>query len=148
MRMNLNLGCGADYRSDCVNVDIRANCGADVVWNLEKTPWPWDDESVDSIHAYDIIEHVEDFFKFTDEAWRVLRKDGKMMIRTNYVKYSQSFTDPSHKRFCTIETFDFLDPSTNFGKNYDWYTDKKFKILNKKEFGCDLLFFIQKISHD
>ena len=147
MGIMLNLGCGDDYRSECVNVDIRKSSKADVIWDLNTTPWPWEDESVDSIHCYDLIEHVDDFFKFTDEAWRVLCKEGKMMVRTNYVKYPQAFTDPSHRRFCTLETFNFIDPTTDFGKKYYWYTDKKFKILNKREVGCELLFLLQKMDN-
>jgi len=81
--MKLNLGCGGDKRAGWINIDIREEVNPDTVWDLEKTPYPFDDESVDEILAKDVIEHitylkVEDVLK---ECFRILKHGGRMYIQ-------------------------------------------------------------------
>ena len=51
--MRLNLGCGRDVREGYVNVDSLRLSGVDVVTDLFKMPWPWDDCSVDDSSVFD-----------------------------------------------------------------------------------------------
>ena len=56
--MRLNLGCGFNKRDGYVNVDIGDHCAPDVVHDLEKAPWPWDDSSIDEIYMSHVLEHL------------------------------------------------------------------------------------------
>lgn len=81
--MKLYLGCGLDKRPGYVNVDIRESVKPDVVWDLEKFPYPFGDESAEEILAIDIIEHLS-FHKVEQairEIWRILKKGGRLHIR-------------------------------------------------------------------
>lgn len=82
--MKLNLGCGYDKRDGYVNIDIRDEVKPDIVLDLEKTPYPFDDESVDEILAKDIIEHFSfrNVEKVVREWYRILKKDGMLIIQT------------------------------------------------------------------
>jgi len=82
--MKLNLGCGGDKRDGWVNIDIRKEVKPDKVLDLEKTPYPFESESVDEILAKDVIEHFSfrNVEKIVKEWHRILKKGGKLTIQT------------------------------------------------------------------
>ena len=49
--MKLNIGAGHDIYDGWINHDIAALPGIDVVHDLNLTPWPWNDESMDEVVA-------------------------------------------------------------------------------------------------
>lgn len=143
----LNLGCGNDYIFlNCINVDINPASKADTIWDLNKFPWPFHDKDFNYIYCYDIIEHTDNIMQFMEESWRILKENGKIMIRTVNADYLQSFSDPTHKHFFSEGTFDIFDTSTFAGNRYNYYTKKKFKILYKTKVGCILVFLLEKIG--
>lgn len=78
--MRLNIGCGRNIRSDCINVDITKYDGVQQVVDLTKFPWPWKDGSVEAIHASHILEHFKDQEQFIWECLRILRKGGFLRL--------------------------------------------------------------------
>lgn len=110
--MRLNLGCGSVTREGWVNVDAVKLAGVDVVHDLDVAPWPWEDGSVTRIEAKDIFEHVDRPVLFMTECHRVLRPGGVLHVRTPHYSCVDAFTDPTHKRQCTEQTFDFWIPGT------------------------------------
>ena len=83
-QVKINLGSGEGKLPGYVNVDIRPEVNPDILWDLEKLPWPFKTESADEILARDIIEHlswrvVEDALK---ECYRILKHGGKLIIQT------------------------------------------------------------------
>jgi len=78
----LNLGCGENKMNDYINVDIRPEINPDIVWDLEKFPYPWEDSSIDEIYASNVIEHFP--YQIQDtilEEWhRILKSGGKLII--------------------------------------------------------------------
>lgn len=142
---NLNLGCGMLEFPDCLNVDIRKTPIVHQVWDLEQMPWPFEDEQFAKVYAYDIIEHLTDVIKAMEEIHRILKSRGWVIIRTTSWKTEQSFRDPTHKHFFTLESFDYFDRSTQVGKDYGFYSEKKFKILHRYEDGQELMFEMRKI---
>lgn len=127
----LELGCGKLPREGAVNVDKIKLPGVDVVWDLNKFPYPFKDEEFDEIYGQDIIEHLDDVFKAMEELYRILKTGGTVYFHTTYCKNEESFRDPSHKHFFTLDSFDYFDPETDLGKEYGFYTKARFKILNK-----------------
>jgi len=143
----LNLGCGRKQFPDALNVDRCHEVSPDVVWNLDHYPWPFCFHHYDKVIALDIFEHVIDSYAFMEAIWKVLVKDGIVEIRTSYWQSPNSFRDSTHRRFCTLETFDDWDDSTDFGKKYGYQTGKiKFKILKKESSGQELVFILQKME--
>lgn len=92
---------------DCINVDIAPLEGVDVVHDLDIVPWPFDDGSIDEIRAHQVFEHVWNPVSFMREAHRVLRPRGTIHLVVPHYQSKNSFTDPTHKRHCTEETFDY-----------------------------------------
>jgi|SRR5277367_2332481 len=114
----LNLGSGIDAIPGYVNVDSVAILGVDAIWDLNQEPWPWADESASEVRAYDVFEHVDDPLLFMRECYRVLEYGGLLNMHTCFWKSQNAFTDPTHKRFCTEETWDYWIPGTYLHSRY------------------------------
>jgi predicted SAM-dependent methyltransferase len=56
--MKLNLGCGFNKLDGFVNVDKQAACQPDMVLDLERLPWPFEDASVSEVAAFHVLEHL------------------------------------------------------------------------------------------
>lgn len=148
--MILNLGCGKLYPNVdpklCFNVDLRPTPITHMLWDLNKTPYPFCDGAFTDCFMIDIIEHLDDIVKVVDEVHRVIRRDGILAIRTSYYKSEQSYADPTHKHFFNLNSFDFFDPETDFGGRYDHYTQRKWKVIEKGIDVNELCFKLQRRS--
>ena len=105
--MKLNLGVGREAREGWVNVDWKHYEGVDVLWNLDDTPWPFEDEQFNEILALDIFEHVMDLTSTMDECWRVLQPGGRVMIRGPIAGGPNHYADPTHRRGFTGRSFSY-----------------------------------------
>ena len=143
----LELACGKYPDAEAVNLDVVQMDGVDVVHDLEVYPYPFEDAQFEHIQATDIVEHITDIFKMFAELHRILKPEGIVKIHTNYAGHISAFTDPQHKHFFTLESFDYFDPETFMGREFYFYTTVKFKILEKKvdDSGRGLFFTLQKI---
>lgn len=119
--MKLNLGCGTDLEDGFVNSDIVDLPGVDVVADLDQ-PWPWPDGTAEYIVASHVFEHVDKPVLFMTEAHRVLQPGGILEIRVPHWKHPNAYTDPTHRRFCTEQTFHYWIQGTvlhdQFGPMY------------------------------
>lgn len=114
----LNLGCGRLILEDFVNVDVVELAGVDVVCDLDSAPWPWPDDSVGYIIASHVFEHVEHPVLFMTEAHRVLASGGAIDIRCPWYLHRNAYTDPTHRRYCTEETWDYWCEGTSLFAQY------------------------------
>ena len=145
----LNLGCGARPYEGAVNLDIADIPGVDVVHDLDIAQWPFADCSFDQVAAFDVFEHVDKPLLFMAEAHRVLVEHGLLWIHTNYWRSMGSYRDPTHKRFCTEETFNYWVPGSNmwerFGAAYGGHAHP-FELKSVKlDGGTDLDFVLVKL---
>lgn len=108
----LHLGCGQKPVAGRINVDMVDMPGVDVVHDLDVYPWPWLDGSVAEIHANHIFEHVVDPLGWMAEAHRVLQPGGLLHIEVPHWQSHNAFTDPTHRRYCTEDTFRYWVPGT------------------------------------
>jgi len=79
----LNLGSGGNNLPGYTNVDNRPETNPDMVYDLEKTPYPWPDESAAEIIWKDALEHLSwRVIEFVlKECHRILEKGGRMYIQ-------------------------------------------------------------------
>jgi predicted SAM-dependent methyltransferase len=57
--MKLNIGCGKKILEGYVNLDKIKLPGVDVVQDLNKYPWEFQDNTFDEIYADNVMEHLE-----------------------------------------------------------------------------------------
>ena len=104
---------------DPVFLDINPDLNPDVVWDLNKRPLPFDDNTFDELHAYHVLEHVGvqgDYVGFFEEFWeyyRILKPMGHFMITMPSDQSIYAFVDPGHTRAFSPGIFNFLNK-----KNY------------------------------
>jgi SAM-dependent methyltransferase len=127
----LYLGCGRKRLPGYVHSDIAAGDGIDVTCDLSQLPWPWNDNSVETIVAEDLIEHLPiNLMQFAEEAWRVLAPGGELMIRTPHHQSASSWIDPTHRWHLNEQAFHYLDPDTEWGRLYPQYTSRKWRLVS------------------
>ena len=84
--LRLDLACGSNKQPGFTGVDVRDVEGVDIVHDLEKFPWPFEDESVGLAIASHYIEHLKPWLSiaFMDEVWRILIPGGTFCASTPY----------------------------------------------------------------
>jgi SAM-dependent methyltransferase len=106
--MKLNLGCADRPFDGFIGVDIAEGPFVDQVADLSGR-WPWDDNSVDEIRAFDVIEHIADRIHFMNEMHRVLRHGGRAHIEVpSSVKGAGFAQDPTHVSHWCMNSFQYF----------------------------------------
>jgi len=127
----LNLGCGTDIKKGYVNVDFIEGKGVDIVYDLNKTPYPFKDNSFEEIYASHILEHLGgDWFKIIGELNRILRKKGILIIKVPHFSSASAFIE-NHRRFFRYRSFESFKEQ-KIMKALDQKYGYNFKIINRK----------------
>ncbi len=81
-RRVLNVGCGFGKftAKNVTNLDAFSVCNPDVVWDLSKTPLPFEDETFDLIFANHIMEHVPNWWECFTDFGRILKTNGEIQV--------------------------------------------------------------------
>lgn len=82
MKRKLDVGCGRLKDPEFTGIDINDWPGVDIVWDLEKFPWPIDDNTFDYIKVIHVVEHISDQIGFFHEIHRIAKKDAAVHIET------------------------------------------------------------------
>src|ERR1700716_3651812 len=122
MRSVLNLGCGNKHIAGAVNVDAVASTEPDVVHDLNQRPWPLPDAQFSEVHAYDVIEHLDDVVKTMEEIHRVCRNGAVVLITVPHFSSANAFTDPTHRHYFGSRTFHYVTGEHDFS----FYTQARF----------------------
>jgi predicted SAM-dependent methyltransferase len=101
----VDLACGQNKTEGFFGVDIAKVPKVDLVYDLEKYPWPFPDNSVDEAVCNHYIEHTKDIIKFMDEVHRILTPGAKIIIRAPYYNSVRAWQDPTHTRVISEATF-------------------------------------------
>ena len=101
--LRVDLGCGWRKVPGFIGTDISHHSDAEMLFDLNKPPYPFSDSAVDRIWCHHVIEHLdikEDFWK---EVHRVLKPGGRIEVATNVFPFG--FSNVQHKTFYNAETF-------------------------------------------
>jgi SAM-dependent methyltransferase len=94
----LNIGCGKNVYKvpNVVNLDICSGDGVNVVWDLSKTPLPFESNSFDLIIANHVLEHVPSWFECFKELARIAKVGGQIEVWIPPVSSDSAFTYRDH----------------------------------------------------
>jgi len=131
--IKLNLGAGNRLVPHAIHHDrTKHRPEISVVHDLNDIPWPFTDESFDRIEAWSVFEHLRpDLVEIMAECWRIMRPGGVLNIKLPSWKHKRSWRDPTHRWKIAWETYDLWDPSTDYGRDYEFYEPHKWQVLNK-----------------
>lgn len=83
----------------------------------------------DEIQFISVIEHLNITpIQALNECWHLLKPDGILVIKYPHYTSVTAYHDPTHKHWLTEHSLDYVDPSTQFGKDYSYYTPYKWHI--------------------
>ena len=85
-------------------MDLHNDTSVDIVHDLDKFPWPVEDESFDLLIASHIMEHVRDFGGVLLECYRILRTEGTLIVRCPHFSCRDSYINPTHVRHLSYES--------------------------------------------
>lgn len=121
----LDVGCGMHKLPGSIGVDIKPIPGVDVVFDLDRRPYPFQDNSFDRIKMTEVIEHVNCIRSVMEEVHRIIKPNGVLEITTPHYSSHGSYLDPMHKWHLSSESFLYFDQDVSINK---FYTTANFKI--------------------
>jgi SAM-dependent methyltransferase len=133
---------GYEDWTNLVTLDINPHHSPDVLWDLNNLPLPFEDNSFNEVHAYEVLEHCgrqgdyKFFFNQFSDFWRIL-KPGGVFIGTCPLHTSiWAWGDPSHTRVIQKENFVFLNQS-QYQKQIGVTQMSDFRYLYQADFELD-----------
>ena len=122
------MGCGNRKRNGYIGIDINPNSKADIIHDLNTFPYPFDTSFFDEVYADNVIEHLNDVMRVMEELHRIIKPEGKLIIKVPYFRSRYACTDPTHKHFFSTESFSYFDPSHPYYALYN-YSQFRFKTI-------------------
>ena len=118
-RKVLNLGCGrTTYPAiNVTNLHYIASGGINVVWDLSKTPLPFEDNQFDFIIANHSLEHIPNWWECFKEMARILKPGGRIEVWVPHISSDSAFTYKDHINRIGIESFTGIKSFNRVGSN-------------------------------
>jgi len=136
--MKLHLGCGLDAKEGYINIDKIGSYGVDLVLDVGKEEFPYDDSSIDEVVATHFIEHLdgEEVVHLMDELYRICKNDAIILFTAPYFT-SPTSCRPFHKQMISetyFADFEVLDPNKCKSLDHRFYFHiNAFKELDDEE---------------
>lgn len=123
-RKRLNVGCGNDIRPGWVNLDV-VDYGGNTVCDLNRYPWPFEDNTFDEVYASHILEHMGNFNAVVSEIWRVSKPGARFEVKVPFFLSTKYYSEPDHRIPFGIRSFD----------NYEDIRGRQLKFYEKWKLG-------------
>jgi len=140
-------------------LDMDASCNPDVVWDLDVLPLPFEDETFEEIHAYEVLEHTgrqgdwKFFFEQFAEFHRILKPMGRFYATMPIWDGEWAWGDPGHVRVFSKGTLQFLRQAAyvrDIGKtmmtDYRSVWKLDFELEGCQEVNGQLAFVLRKMA--
>lgn len=168
----LNLGCGNRHSADpeWLHHDLLPHHeNVRICFNLEQVNEAdsiiYDDEleffclsygpqciTFEEIHARDVLEHISPsrFVHVMNFLWKHTKPNGFLHVQVPEANSENALIDPTHYRGFHIRSFDFLDPTTSYGRRNSFiYQLKPWKVCAAQRLpntNVNLFFKLQRLE--
>lgn len=116
----LDIGCGDDKVDGAIGIDVKETESTDVVLDVEVDGLPYDDNSVEEIHARMALEHMDASLVIGD-CHRVLKPGGELHIKLPHPFTSGFWQDWTHviQAGFTRKGIEYLDSDHHMHYEHD-----------------------------
>lgn len=139
----LDIACGHNKQAGFKGIDIAGD--ADIIWDLNETPWPIKANTVKEAFCSHYVEHIphwrpgwerDGWFRFFDELYRVMHRDGQAEFIHPYVTSVRAFWDPTHVRYIHEVSWYYLNAEWREQNNLQHYpVECNFEIVTLSMLG-------------
>lgn len=136
--IKIDIGCGPNKVAGFLGCDCIKFDNVDHVFNAGSDTWPFEDGSVDELHASHFIEHLTNLndkwerTHFFNEAARVMKQGAKGTLIFPHWASNRYYGDPTHKEPFSEMGFYYLDK--DWRKSQAPHADSEF---NPNGYSCD-----------
>jgi SAM-dependent methyltransferase len=124
----LDIGCGAHKIAGAIGLDANPRTAADVLYDLDQTPYPFLDNSFDEVIGRHVLEHVDNVLDVMTELHRITRPGGVVKIVAPHYTNPDWATDPTHRTHLNSFSFRcFTDEEPLF----PFYTTARFALRRR-----------------
>jgi len=116
--MKLNLAVGMKAEEGYINTDIRKFKGVDKVFNLNKYPYPFTDNSFEEIKIFNSIHIIENLVRFLEEIYRIAKPNSILKIEASFFLSTENANDPYKKTDIGYNTFEMFDADLDYEDCY------------------------------
>lgn len=134
----LNVGCGNDVRPGWVNFDC-IDYGGNQVGDLNRYPWPFQDNEFTEVLASHVLEHLANFNLAITEIWRVCRPGALVVVRVPFFLSTKYYSEPDHRIPFGIRSFDNYEDIT--GRRLKFY--EQWKRGHRTNYGSPARFVVE-----
>lgn len=119
IKKKICAGCGVHSieGKEWINVDKYDTKFQNCLYDLEQTPWPWPDNSVDEMLWNHSMEHVGQdpavFLKIMQEIYRVCCDGATIHINAPHIRHDEYWGDPTHVRPISADMFVLFSKKAN-----------------------------------
>jgi SAM-dependent methyltransferase len=127
----LVLGCGLKKPEGSIGIDTNPETTADILFDLNRTPYPLKANQFERILCHDILEHLDNIIPVMQEIHRIGTHGALVDIKTPHFSSILSWNDPTHKHHFSRTSFDYF---TNGPERWrtQFYTKEKFASLKQE----------------
>lgn|SRR3989338_3739322 len=107
----MKIKCGGlSRREGWVNIDKYQLEYTDIICDLDKFPYPFEDNSIEAIECDNVIEHVLYPVDMLKEFERILKKGGTIKVVTSFYNHPRSYDDLSHQHYYNYDVMNTCLP--------------------------------------
>jgi len=127
-RSVLDFGCGLRKRPGAIGIDVNPRSSADIIHDLNQFPYPFSDNCFDEIFCDNVIEHLDNVVRVMEELLRIAKPSAEVIVIVPFYPHRQAHTDPTHKHYFGIHSFDYFIEGTAYAGFQ--YSKTKYEMLS------------------
>jgi SAM-dependent methyltransferase len=113
-----------------IRADINPRVRPNVILDLS-APLPFCNDAFDAIYGFSILEHLPNTFDALAEMHRVVRPGGFLALLVPHFASASAHTDPTHQRFFSASSFDYVVPGTRLFAQFGFYETYSFRYRTR-----------------
>ena len=128
----LDVGCGNNKIPGATGIDLVAGTQADIVHDLNVTPWPLDSDRYEVVRLWSILEHLRDVGAVISEVYRVSKSGATVIIGVPHFSSVYAYSDPTHVHLFSAEFMDYFIDGTEHAQKYGFYSTARFRLDERR----------------